>query len=237
MEKEVRWGTRGFDSSPARSRLIAGELCLEFANTAGWHASDHPQESLNRYEDLLSWCRRARLVDTAGAGRLLREARRRPAAAARAVRRAISIREIIYRIFVALLRGQPPARSDLEAFNRAVSSALKHLRVVPVTGRFIWSWEGGQRALDGVLWPILRSAADLLTSERRDRVGQCADDRGCGWLFLDRTKNRSRRWCDMEDCGNRAKARRHYQRIRSRSHHGKTQGLWVVRGGHQEIST
>jgi predicted RNA-binding Zn ribbon-like protein len=68
-----------------------------------------------------------------------------------------------------------------------------------------------------MLWPILRSAAEVLTSEKRTRLGQCADDRGCGWLFLDTSKNRSRRWCDMEDCGNRAKARRHYLRERGRS--------------------
>ena len=67
-----------------------------------------------------------------------------------------------------------------------------------------------------MLWPIVESAAELLTSERRSRIGQCADDRGCGWLFLDATKNRSRRWCAMGDCGNRAKARRHYLRTRGR---------------------
>jgi len=212
---------RRTDSSRAQPRLIAGELCLEFANTADWHASDHPQESLKRYEDLLSWSRRTDLLDTAGVQRLLREARRHPAAAAQALKRAIFIREVIYRIFAALPRRQSPADSDLEAFNRALSSALQHLRVAPAMGRFVWSWEGSHRALDGILWPVLGSAADLLTSERRDRVGQCADDRGCGWLFLDRTKNRSRRWCDMEDCGNRAKARRHYKRIRSRGSRSK----------------
>jgi len=65
-----------------------------------------------------------------------------------------------------------------------------------------------------MLWPILRSGADLLASEDRERVGQCADDRGCGWLFFDASRNRSRRWCNMEDCGNRAKAKRHYARER-----------------------
>ena len=66
-----------------------------------------------------------------------------------------------------------------------------------------------------MLWPVVQSAVDLMTSPELDRVGQCADDRGCGWLFVDTTKNRSRRWCDMRDCGNRAKARRHYAKKKS----------------------
>ena len=65
---------------------------------------------------------------------------------------------------------------------------------------------------DRILWPVARSAGELLISDKLDRVRQCADDRGCGYLFVDTSRNRSRRWCSMESCGNRAKAHRHYQR-------------------------
>jgi len=200
----------------APSRLVAGALCLDFANTAAWHAAARPEESLKSYEDLVAWCRRADLVDTGGAERLLREARRRPAAAAAALRRAISLREVIYRIVVSIMRGRTPEPADLDVFNRALGSALRCSRVVPGRGGLLWTWKDDDRALDAMLRPIVESAADLLTSERRRRIGQCADDRGCGWLFLDATKNRSRRWCAMGDCGNRAKARRHYLRTRGR---------------------
>jgi len=197
-------------------KLIAGALCLDFANTADWHASARPHESLKSYEDLVAWCRRADLLDAAHDARLLREARRHPAAAKAVLRRAIGLRDAIYRIVVSLLRGSPPNRADLAAFDRVLASALRHSRVIPGRGGLLWTWEGDDRALDAMLWPIVESAAELLTSERRSRIGQCADDRGCGWLFLDATKNRSRRWCAMGDCGNRAKARRHYLRTRGR---------------------
>jgi len=199
---------------PNPPKLVAGALCLDFANTADWHASTRPHESLKSYEDLIAWCRRADLLDTARAARLLREARRRPAAAQATLRRAIGLREAIYQIIVKLLRGSPPDPADLAAFNRALASAVRRSRVVPGRGGLLWTWTGDDRALDAMLWPIVESAAELLTSERRSRIGQCADDRGCGWLFLDTTKNHSRRWCEMGDCGNRAKARRHYLRTR-----------------------
>lgn len=203
--------------SPAVSNLVAGELCLDFANTAEWHATDHSTERLKRYEDLVAWSRQAKLLDAAGATMLLREARRRPIAAAAALKRAVTLREAIYRILVASLQGRPAVIRDLDKLNRALKSTLHHQQLRTGRKGITWTWRSDDRSLDRMLWPIVRSAADLLTSERLDRVGQCADDRGCGWLFLDTTKNRSRRWCEMKDCGNRAKARRHYQRVRDRS--------------------
>ena len=201
--------------SPIDTKLVAGELCLDFANTAEWHASDTPTELLRTYGDLVTWSQRVGLVDAPAAGRLLREARRRPGDAAAVLKRAIIVREAIYGFVLALLQKRPPAGSVLEGFNRELRMAFQHVQVVPGPQGLTWNWDFGNRDLEAMLWPILRSAAELLTSERQARVGQCADDRGCGWLFLDTTKNRSRRWCAMEDCGNRAKARRHYQRSRA----------------------
>jgi predicted RNA-binding Zn ribbon-like protein len=203
-------------TTTARRSLVGGALCLDFANTAAWHASARPKESLTRYKDLVAWCRRAGAVDAVREGRLLREARRRPAAATAALRRAIGLREVIYRVVVSVMRGRRPDADDLDAFNRALASALRHSRVAPGRRGLVWCWDDDGRTLDGMLGPIVESAAELLTSGRRGRIGQCADDRGCGWLFLDTTKNRSRRWCEMADCGNRAKAQRHYWRTRGR---------------------
>jgi predicted RNA-binding Zn ribbon-like protein len=198
------------------SKAAAGELCLDFTNTVEWHASNHPEERLITYVDLVTWSGRAGLLTKIDSRRLLREAARRPRAAAATLKRAIRMREAIYRIAVGLVRKRPPASSDIAMLNRALASALPHLRLRRRGAELVWIWEGSEQALDRMLWPILRSAAGLFTSDRRHRVGQCADDRGCGWLFVDRTKNRSRRWCFMEDCGNRAKARRHYERGRQR---------------------
>lgn len=204
-------------SSSGDHTFVGGELCLEFANTADWHASDSPQERLKTYKDLVVWGTEAALLDELSAKRLLRKAAKRPSRARAALTRAIAIRESMYRIFVGIVSGRQPDESDVETVNIALSKALRHLRVTRVGGRFVWDWEDDDAALDSLLWPVLRSAADLLTSDERMRVGQCADDRGCGWLFLDSSKNRSRRWCQMADCGNRAKAHRHYQRVRRSS--------------------
>ena len=76
---------------------------------------------------------------------------------------------------------------------------------------FSWTWDCNEEALDGVLWPVVRSAAELLTSEEAKLVRECASDT-CTWLFVDRSRTHRRKWCDMAVCGNRAKARRHYQR-------------------------
>jgi predicted RNA-binding Zn ribbon-like protein len=121
------------------------------------------------------------------------------------------VREAIYHLLSAMAHGHPRDPVDVATLNDALGDALAHARLSPLPDGFAWDWGGADpSALDQMLWPVVQSAVDLLTSPELERVGECADDRGCGWLFLDMTKNRSRRWCDMRDCGNRAKARRHY---------------------------
>jgi len=194
--------------------LLGGRLSLDFANTADWHASDHSVESLTSYSDLVAWSQHVGILTDHRAQRLLKEAARRPVDATAVLERAIALREVIYRIFSAISHGHPPQAADLATFNAELSGALAQSQIVSTAEGFTWDWAGAEDALDGMLWPLVHDAAGLLTSEELDRVGQCADDR-CGWLFLDTSRNRSRRWCSMEDCGNRAKARRHYERKRA----------------------
>ncbi len=191
--------------------LGAGRLCLDFANTANWHASANPVEMLNSYADLVSFSRQAGVVNADQADRLLREAARRPADADAARARAIMLREAIYRVFSALAAESAPAADDLALLNAALPEALARLRITAVVDGFTWAWRDDPDALDQMLGPILWSAGELLTSDELSRVRKCADD-NCGWLFVDTSRNRSRRWCSMESCGNRAKARRFYTR-------------------------
>jgi predicted RNA-binding Zn ribbon-like protein len=193
-------------------KQFGGELCLAFTDTTEWRASDQQQESLTSYARLVSWSQRVGILTDAQADRLLREADGRPTEAGAVLERAILLRETAYRIFSTIAKGQPPGSSDLDRLNSALTEALVRLQVIPTVGGFAWDWKGGNKALDRMLWPVVRSAADLLTSARLDRVKECAG--GCTWLFLDMSRNRSRRWCTMRVCGNRAKARRHYQRGR-----------------------
>jgi predicted RNA-binding Zn ribbon-like protein len=195
--------------------LQEGWLCLDFANTAEWHASDQPTERLNDYPNLVSWARNKGILSDDEVQHLVRNAEIHPAQASAALNQAITLRETIYRIFSAVAAGRSPEEADLAALNATLAQGMAHLRIVQTPAGFVWDWDGDENALDRMLWPVVRSAVDLLTSKRLERVGECADDRGCGWLFLDVSRNHSRRWCSMEACGNRAKFRRHYQRQRA----------------------
>ena len=201
----------GTESGAAALSLVGGRLCLDFANTVGSHAGASPNEHLRSYRDLVAWSRHAGILTEAEERRLLEAAAGRPDEASVVLERAVALREAIYRLFSAVAAGRAPDEADLETLNVALARALDHARIVPAGAGFAWAWRDEQGALDRMLWPVARSAADLLTGGELDRVGECAND-SCGWLFLDLSRNRSRRWCDMQDCGNRVKARRHYQR-------------------------
>ncbi len=194
-------------------KLETERLCLDFANTVNWHASEHPVEELPDYADLVAWALKIGLLTEPDAQRLKRQAARRPDEAQAVLQRAHTLREAIYRLLAARARQETWDPADLDLINAEMPVALAHSRLASTPAGFALRWPAEPDALDRVLWPVTCSAADLLTQpDLLARVGECADDRGCGYLFLDLTKNRSRRWCDMKDCGNRAKARRHYAR-------------------------
>jgi predicted RNA-binding Zn ribbon-like protein len=193
-----------------------GELCLDFANTVSSHPEVQTQEHLTSYSRLVSWGRQAGILAEREEARLRDEAERRPEEASAVLRRAIALREAIYHIFSASVKGEQASLSDVDVLNEELANGLAHAQITQRGGSFEWDWEAGEGALDRVLWVVARSAADLLTSDKLQRVTECASER-CGWLFMDLSRNHSRRWCDMNECGNRAKARRHYERTRVRS--------------------
>ncbi len=196
-------------------KLESGWLCLDFTNTAEWHLSEHPTERLTGYAELIAWARSIGLLPDRTAQQLLRAADQRPAEAARVLERAVVLREAIYHIFLAAAGGHSPAADDQATLNAELSRSLSKSRLVWNKSNFGWGRQGENGDLDQVLWSVLRSTTDLLTSEDLQRVGVCADDRGCGWLFYDTSRNRTRQWCSMRGCGNRAKARRHYEKVKS----------------------
>jgi predicted RNA-binding Zn ribbon-like protein len=207
------------DPKPAeayRFEFVGGEVCLDFTNTVGGNRRIVPVEHLHSYADLVSWARQGELISAAQARGLLLRAERDPAAAAAVLARAIELREAIFRTIVALVEGKRPAQGDLDRLNRALAEALGHRRVVASGRGYALGWDDSDE-LDRMLWPVAQSAADLLADEHRAKVKVCAsweDDGECGWLFVDSSRNGSRRWCTMDDCGNRAKARRHYARAK-----------------------
>lgn len=194
--------------------LKSGHPALEFTNTVGDHASEHPHETLFVYEDLLSWTKRIGLLQDEQVQVLSRKAVSQPAEAAAVFAKSLELREAIYRIFVAQVNGKSPQESDLAILNSTLAGATNGAQVVQRSGRFEWEWSFEESELEAPLWTIALFASSLMISEHYQWVGQCADEDGCGWLFVDTTRNHSRRWCDINDCGNRAKQRRYQKRVR-----------------------
>jgi predicted RNA-binding Zn ribbon-like protein len=208
--------------------LSGGIACLDFANSI---SRSSQREHINRYEDLVAFARQSGLVSDDLAACLRDEAAARPAEAEATWRRAIALREALFRLFAAVAAELPPAAEDLDHMNRELSAALARLRVAPrrngrsghVPGApdragghesaLGWAWGEAATRLDAPLWPLARQSAELLVGGGLARVRECAAG-DCRWLFLDTSKNRSRRWCDMKSCGNRAKVRRFYRKKR-----------------------
>jgi predicted RNA-binding Zn ribbon-like protein len=196
---------------PAFDKTSGNWLCLDFTHTLDDRYSDYPKELLGSYRDLVFWGQYVHILKDDQAQRLLEKGASRPAEASTALKRAIDVREVIYRVFLALAEGVAPEEVDLTTLNAALAEALSHACIVSRDGSFVLDWAGKEDALDVILWEVMRSAADLLTAEELSAVRACAAE-DCRWLFLDMSKNRSRRWCDMKTCGNRNKAHRHYER-------------------------
>ena len=193
-------------------------MSLDFVNTLGWRLTGYPREYLRSYEDLLDWGRQAGLLALEETEDLSREATLDPEGARETLSRALALREAIHRLISAHIAGESQDENDLSALNRELSIALSHLRVISADGAYSWGWDRsgdeGKTPLDSPLWRVAQSAAQLLTSEKLGRVKLCAGE-GCGWIFLDESRNSSRRWCDSRDCGNRERVRRHLARKRA----------------------
>jgi predicted RNA-binding Zn ribbon-like protein len=190
------------------------DLCLDFANTLAWRGSAQ-SESLHGLPDLLQWCASSgNLLWTGTVEESVAWVERHPAEAAAIFRGAIAIRETIYRIFHAAASGNAPTDDDLSALNRALKETPARSALQRVGTGFGWRVEEKRPATASTLLaPALWSAGDLLTGPQLARVRECANDK-CLWLFLDESKNGTRRWCSMTACGNRAKAHRHYARLK-----------------------
>jgi len=193
-------------------KAVGGNAALDFANTLSERHGDRPVERIRTYSDLVAASKQIGVLTEAQARLLMASGHDAPESAEEVRGQAVALRELLYAVFSAVADGREPSPSDLNRFNKALSEVLVHLRVDRTSeGAFAWAWDELSGALDRMLWPLLRAAATLLVSDQIGRVQACAAD-DCGWLFLDMSRNRSRRWCDMADCGNRAKARRFKER-------------------------
>lgn len=196
---------------PPKFELTAGPVCLDFINTLDDRFSNEPKELLKSYLDVARFAEDTLILDTNHVDRLFALSQASPDAAQRALGAAIQLREAMSAVFWATLNKKAVPPAALFTLNQYVQDAAQHATLVPGNGRFAWKFEAARNNFEAPLWPIARSAADLLASEEVSLVRACAS-KTCLWLFLDTSKNHRRRWCDMTKCGNRAKFQRFYRR-------------------------
>jgi predicted RNA-binding Zn ribbon-like protein len=192
------------------SPLVGGALCLDFVNTTGARVSAQPRERLNAFADLLVFWRRVGVITEAQVVALARSANSQPGRARRALRDGLRLRELLYCVLSAAAAQLRPADADLTRFNTMFAQALAQRRLEWHRRSPRWEWAHEPTALDLGFAPILHSAAVLLESPELSMLRKCGE---CDWLFLDNTKNHSRRWC-KKDCRDRVKARTYYRRKR-----------------------
>lgn len=194
--------------------LSGGHPALDFTNTVDNRPAPRRQELLHSSFDLIAWSRQAGLLSPRQAVELARQARRTPARAGAVFRRAVALREALYESLSARAAGRTAPPGALATINAFLPAVLRRSRLVRTNGDFRWEFSGSPTDFERLLWAIGRVVADFLTSDDLAQVRECAAG-DCGWLFLDHSRNRSRRWCNMRVCGNRDKVRRFRRRSRS----------------------
>jgi len=200
-----------------RFSFLGGAMPLDFCNTVDWHSSDAPTDRLRGYEDVVLWAVAAGVASEDAGNAMIWAARSSPAEAEAVFAEARSLRETAFRLFTAEAHGKAPAPADVAALNAAWTDASSQLVLTYTEDGYAWKWrdeirEAATAALRQPLYAVARAAVELLLSPQARHIRRCEGPPGCGWLFLDASKNRSRRWCSMQDCGNREKMRRYQQR-------------------------
>jgi predicted RNA-binding Zn ribbon-like protein len=193
---------------------LGGRLCLDFINTIDpWYGDDRI-DYLPEYDTLAEWAQRSGAVTSRQKEQLRKLAEAAPLESVAVHRRAIDLRADLHTL-LRPARGPETGRA-LITLNTEMRRAARYLRIAPMGEMFELDWEFDGE-LDAVLWPIVRCAAELLTSEvDLARVRECAGF-NCGWLFIDTSRAGRRRWCSMDICGNRAKVERHRAKVGRRA--------------------
>jgi predicted RNA-binding Zn ribbon-like protein len=194
-------------------QLVAGHLALDFANTLDYrYDPDRRIELLPSYERFLAFCRQPGVISAAQMRRLLDSLSKFDRQ--RVLKEVIEFRETLYFLILSAVHDRRPHESHLRALNgflsefRAVDEIVWHKR------RFVRSLRDVTERPDGPLRQVVDAAVALITSSDIYNVRECSE-KTCRWFFLDRSRNHTRRWCDMQLCGNRSKAKRFYARTRN----------------------
>jgi len=196
-------------------KLVGGDPSLDLVNTVDWAEAGLIRDRFAEYGRVLEWAVDAGVIGESVAARLRRLAVERPAAAARALERWRAFRRVLHRCVVAFASGTGivPALRQLDPY---LHEALEHLVLEPGRGAEARvGWSGVKESLDGPMWPVAWRALQLFTSPEAELLRVCGGE-DCGWVYVDRSRNGLRRWCEMETCGTTAKNRRRGRQPRAR---------------------
>jgi predicted RNA-binding Zn ribbon-like protein len=186
--------------------LIAGHPTLDLVNTLDWRFRDEgTEELLAGYNDLLRFCAESGLFTPKQIRQILRGSTE--SAAAEALVGCRELREAAAVILYAAVDDRTPAASQIKDLDRFFKEAREHQQLAWSGSRLVWEWPASETGAELPFWTLSLSTMRLLTSDDMSRVRAC-EKPDCRWLFLDASKNHTRRWCDMKICGNRMKARR-----------------------------
>ena len=201
---------------PEPFKLHAGHPALELVNTLDLRFSESAKDLLPAYSDLLRLTAQLRLLTAEQARKLARTVDEKDAQ--RVLASTVELREALASVLYSRIDGGKAPAGNVETLERHFHAAALHRRLRAGEPHFVWGWSGAEQQAGIPLWKLAQAASDLLVSSDAERIKDCGDPT-CRWLFLDTSKNHTRRWCDMKTCGNRMKARRHQARSHDSSTH------------------
>ncbi|HWJ52701.1 MAG TPA: ABATE domain-containing protein [Propionibacteriaceae bacterium] len=198
--------------SPHRPLLVvAGNLALDFANTVDDPGGPNHFDHIHDMPRLLTWARSIGLLSDQLYDDLAALVQSRPAIAAASLRRAHSLRRTVQAVFGAIADDQPIPEQPWRDLRQSIAEAIGHAELTADHDEAHLAWD--TTSLDTVTWQAAYAAHELLTGGQLSRIKRCA---ACPWLYVDHSKNSSRRWCTMDDCGKAEKMRRYVERRAAR---------------------
>lgn len=184
--------------------LDGGLLCLDFINTVSEYTEDEPINYITNEQEWLTWLKRVKLIEDDFCG-FDKDTFN--------INRILSLRETLYKLFVSHAKHEVIREKIMNTFNKDFSWMNKHLKFISQGNQITEILEYNTLSANNYLLPIIKSARDLLTSPLLKNVKECPN---CGWMFLDKTKSNTRRWCNMKACGNKIKTQKYYRKVSSK---------------------
>lgn len=199
-----------------RIEIVGGHPAVDFVNTLHSYTEDEPRDYLESGGHVIGWHLHQGLIDAPQARQLASLSAPRHD---KLLAESRALRTTLHAVFDGYLKHRP-ATAALARLNRELERLARWRTLEPSQGGFVWRYKITPTHPHSLFAPLVFAAVELLRSDDLARLKACPPPEGCGWLFLDRSRNGSRNWCNMKTCGNLAKQHRH--RARQSKQHGSS---------------